>query len=176
MTTELKNTKANQVSSGLITSALLSTCAAFFIGVIMNCKHKTCPLLEIRLIKLTRGLYAIVDRSMYEWLSQWKWCAHKSIRYVSFYAVRSSRRSDGPKHRTIRMHREIMGLALYDGKFLDHRNHNTLDNRKSNLRICTPAENCRNSINRSDNASGYKGVSWNSKRKKWYVFIDIEKK
>jgi len=57
----------------------------------------------------------------------------------------------------VRLHRFIMGCTYKDGKIVDHINGNTLDNRKSNLRVCSNAENCRNGRARKNN-TGYKGV------------------
>ncbi len=44
------------------------------------------------------------------------------------------------------------------GKLVDHRNHDTLDNRKENLRICTHKENMQNRISDKNSFSIYKGV------------------
>lgn len=55
---------------------------------------------------------------------------------------------DGKKQ-TIRMHRLIMNAPK--GLVVDHINHNTLDNRKVNLRIVTQSENMRN----KDRGKGY---------------------
>jgi len=50
-------------------------------------------------------------------------------------------------------------------KDIDHINQIKDDNRWSNLRECTRSQNMANTVNRSDNTSGYKGViKW---RKKW---------
>jgi hypothetical protein len=66
--------------------------------------------------------------------------------------------------------RLIMGVT--DPKIqVDHINHNLLDNRKENLRICTGAENTRNMQRLKRNTSGYKGVSWDKNRKKWTAYI-----
>lgn len=46
------------------------------------------------------------------------------------------------------------------GMVIDHINRNPLDNRRSNLRICTQKQNARNVGIRSDNTSGYKGVRY----------------
>ena len=55
------------------------------------------------------------------------------------------------------MHRFIMGVE--DSKVhIDHINHDTLDNRKSNLRLCTHAENGRNRKIQKGGSSKYKGV------------------
>jgi hypothetical protein len=57
---------------------------------------------------------------------------------------------------------------------VDHINRDALDNRRSNLRICTAAENYRNKSVRTDNKSGTPGVSWNGK--KWAVIITVSGK
>ena len=121
-----------------------------------------------RQIPLTRGKVAIVDDEDYEWLSQWKWCAYRSRR--TFYADRHSARVNG-KWTTILMHREILGLHNGDGRQTDHINRNGLDNRRSNLRQCTNVENGCNRRKQNNNTSGYKGVSWNKKSRKWEVKI-----
>ena len=59
---------------------------------------------------------------------------------------------------------------------IDHKNRNVLDNRKENLRTCTQQQNSFNSSMKSTNKSGYKGVSWDTKRKKWAVFIKLNYK
>jgi hypothetical protein len=111
-------------------------------------------------IKLTQGKLALVDDEDFEWLNQWKWYYHDG------YALRMSL---GSNRKSIRMHRIIMNTP--DNMEPDHINGNTLDNRKYNLRNCTHAENLCNSKIQINNASGYKGVSWNKQRKKWSVKI-----
>jgi HNH endonuclease len=126
--------------------------------------------LSIRYIPVTRGKYVIVDADNYDWLNQWKW----STRYASsdklFYAIRIQLNNKGRKE-VIFMHRFIMGLSYADGLTVDHINHDTLDNRKSNLRVATYAQNCANRRVRSDNISGIAGLSWNSLLRKWNVQI-----
>jgi len=68
----------------------------------------------------------------------------------------------------VRMHRIIAG-ANHKDEIVDHINGNTLDNRRSNLRICSNAENGRNRGKNSNNSSGFKGVFL--KRDKWAAQI-----
>jgi len=64
------------------------------------------------------------------------------------------------------MHRFIIGVE--DSKVhVDHINHDTLDNRKSNLRLCTNAENIRNQKIRKGGSSKYKGVYKFSRNLGW---------
>lgn len=49
-------------------------------------------------------------------------------------------------------------------QFVDHKNHNPLDNRRSNLRLCTCSQNQCNRPKQSNNTSGFKGVSKNGNR------------
>jgi hypothetical protein len=59
------------------------------------------------------------------------------------------------------MHREILGLNHGDRSLVDHRNGNTLDNRRCNLRLATRAQNVFNTAKRKAKAtSKYKGVTW----------------
>lgn len=109
-------------------------------------------------IPLTQGKFAIVDDGDYDWLSQFKWCAHKH--HKTYYA-----QSHG-----ITMHRKIMGLEKGDGKQIDHVDRNGLNNQRSNLRIATQQENTfnRGPVGKS---SKYKGVCWHTTRNKWEVRI-----
>lgn len=63
-----------------------------------------------------------------------------------------------------------------DGLVTDHINGKRLDNRRENLRSVTFAENLRNRSKNSNNKSGYKGVSWNTKSKKWLAYITLNGK
>ncbi len=120
-------------------------------------------------ILLTQGKIALVADADYDWLNQWKWYVLKD-RSGSFYAVRSSSQKKGKRY-PIYMHRLILGLERGDKREGDHRNHNTLDNRRSNLRICTQQQNLTNQKPRSNGTSKYKGVTWDKHRKKWYAQI-----
>ena len=77
------------------------------------------------------------------------------------------------KTTTVKLHRLIMNAQpLYQ---VDHINHNTLDNRKSNLRISTPNENYHNRYaSNSNNTSGYRNVSKICNQ--WYVQMQVEGK
>ncbi len=61
------------------------------------------------------------------------------------------------KKRTIRLHREVMGVT--EGQFVDHIDGNKLNNSRRNLRVCTYSQNRCNVGMRSNNTTGYKGVS-----------------
>lgn len=104
-------------------------------------------------IPLTRGMVAIVDDSDYEFLSRWKWNALTG-KSGKFYAVRTER--IGKRRCCVLMHRVIAGAV--DEEEVDHRDRCTLNNQRSNLRICTRSQNVQNAGVRSDNRSGFKGV------------------
>lgn len=74
----------------------------------------------------------------------------------------------------ILMHRLIMNPS--DNELIDHENHNTLDNRKENLRICTQDKNMANQKTSKANTSGYKGVYWSKEKGKWYSKIGYKNK
>ena len=125
----------------------------------------------MKLIPLTQGQFAKVDDEDYEWLMQFSWQARWSKRTKSFYASRFTSRTLGDRH-LIQMHREIMQTPK--GMDCDHIHHDTLDNRKSELRNCTHSQN---SMNRkgavADSKTGVLGV-YNKKPGKFQVNIKVD--
>lgn len=113
------------------------------------------------------NVFALVDDEDFEWLNQWKWYARQSrtMIYVHRYSYK-----DG-KSRSICMHRLITRAS--DDFQVDHINHNGLDNRRINLRKCTPSQNQGNSRLRVSNTSGYKGVVWHKRDNRWRAVIKI---
>lgn len=91
-------------------------------------------------IPLTQGKFALVDDDDFDYLNQWKWQASWQKNIQSYYAVRTER-IDGIR-KTVMMHRVIMNTPI--DLQCDHIDHNTLDNRKDQLRNCTRGENQRN--------------------------------
>jgi hypothetical protein len=71
----------------------------------------------------------------------------------------------------VKLHRFIMGSP--EGRIVDHRNGNRLDNRKQNLRVCGLGDNNRNLGISRRNTSGYKGVSFNKQRSKYRAYIHL---
>jgi hypothetical protein len=117
-----------------------------------------------RRIPLTQNKYAIVDPEDYEKLAKYRW--HINRGRGTFYAARCQWDRKEQKTKSIKMHREIMKIE--DGLYVDHINGNGLDNRKANLRAVTIMENSWNMKKvRRKCWSRYKGVTWNSRRRKW---------
>ena len=123
----------------------------------------------MKTIQLTQSKLAIVDDENYESLSKYKWQAIK-IRHT-YYAVRSVKK---PNPGLIYMHRQILNTPI--GLKTDHINHNGLDNRLINIRICTPSQNNQNSKCYSKSKSSkYKGVSWSKYFNCWAARIKYNK-
>lgn len=127
-----------------------------------------------RLIPLTKGQFAIVDDEDFETLNQFKWHAAWSKFTQSYYASRNVKDENGKYVGSISMHRQILGLDLSDGRRGDHvKIGETLNNCRENLRIATAQENAQNRRLRSDNGSGFKGVTWYPSMKRWRVRISL---
>jgi hypothetical protein len=107
-------------------------------------------------IELTQGKVAIVDDEDFEYLSEWNWCAVYDPSSKSYRAYTNDYSKKLCGVRSVFMHRYVMGFpSLFQ---IDHINHDTLDNRKENLRVATPSQNCRNTRSHKDSSSIYKGV------------------
>jgi hypothetical protein len=108
------------------------------------------------------GELLIDDRDAH-FLDEYRWRAFR-IRNT-FYA--------GTGSHTKYLHRLIM--APPKGLIVDHMNHNGLDNRRENLRVCTNRENLRHRSSVSvRGASGFRGVQWHRRGGKWVAGIAVE--
>jgi hypothetical protein len=113
-----------------------------------------------KIIALTQGQNALVSTEDYDFLMQWNWHAHWRTSTKSFYACRVVGRGQ------IGMHAAVLRCGQ---KEADHRNHDTLDNRRENLRKSTVSQNA---INRQwKSIRGYKGVG--RFKKKWGARIQV---
>lgn len=119
-------------------------------------------------ILLTQDRVTLVDDEDYNFLMQWKWHYRKGgyvgncvyVKYINGKTI----------NKTTLMHRLILN-APFD-KDVDHINHNGLDNRKCNLRLCDTKENCRNQLKQKRfTTSKYKGVYLHTITKKWIARI-----
>ena len=121
--------------------------------------------------KIAAGRVALVSDRDYRLVSQYRW----RVTERKF----EGRRPDGPyavttitkdgRRTLLQMHSLITGYPL-----TDHKNHNGLDNRRSNLR---PATNSQNQQNRQPNlrsTSQYKGVHWSTRERRWRATIKHE--
>lgn len=110
----------------------------------------------------TKGMFTIIDTEDYTKIKQFCWFLKES------YAKANSKGS--VKAHNILIHRIIMSCP--SGLVVDHINGDTLDNRKSNLRVCTIAQNTRNKSRESSSMSGLLGVYF-IKRKGWCAKLTV---
>lgn len=104
-------------------------------------------------MNLTQGQVTVFDKILLEPILEKRWYAQRMSSGI-FYAVTAVNK------RKIMMHTEIMMLYgdFLIGREVDHIDHNTLDNRKCNLRVVTHSQNMKNCNIRINNKSGYVGV------------------
>ena len=126
---------------------------------------------NIKYISLTRGKFSAVDAKDFAWLNQWKWhCSYwgYAVRFVYFGTVNGK-----PVKQIVRMHRLITDAP--EGMHVDHIDHDPLNNRRSNLRVCTNHQN-RFNTKITKGSSIYKGVCWVTRDKKWKASITVNSK
>lgn len=141
----------------------------------MNNKRQIKNVREIRIegdiafIPLTQGFEAVVDTADLHKVSGFSWSAlrgrtktyAKSILPANEMGVRCS----------VLMHRLLIDCPSH--LFVDHIDGDSLNNRSANLRIATVSENCRNRGAQANNNSGFKGVGWHKRDKKWRARITV---
>jgi hypothetical protein len=89
-------------------------------------------------------------------IKKYRWSIWRSYN-GKFYAFHSWKREG--KEVSIKMHRLIMGVQDNRTPLVDHRDGDTLNNKKENLRMAAHSQNSMNRGKTSKNNCGYKGVS-----------------
>lgn len=126
----------------------------------------------MKTITLTKGTHAIVDDADYDELVKYKWYT-KNGKNGTFYAQRDIWYPNTKRREKILMHRQIMQKYFTKEKnYTDHINHDGLDNRRCNLRVCTNSENMQNRKNRLYSGS----IWWDKTREKWSAQLCINYK
>jgi hypothetical protein len=127
--------------------------------------------------KTGQPLEVLIDTDLFEKVNAFpnSWCAQWSPSTKSFYARGYLPVTKGQKRELVQLHRWILNPRSFE--CVDHINHDTLDNRKCNLRIATFSENLQNRISvRSDSYTGIKGVTWRKHANKYQAHIKVNGK
>lgn len=109
---------------------------------------------DYKLIPIHGGYLAKVDNDDFDKLKDINWTLHTGYAFNNKFGF---------------MHRYIMNTPNLMST--DHINHDTLDNRRFNLRVCTKSENAMNIIKTKLASSKYKGVYWDKRIKKWVARV-----
>lgn len=121
----------------------------------------------MKTLTLLNGSDCLVDDGDFDWLSKWEWSVFR-LKGHKDYAYRWARNDDGKRFRVF-MHRAILGREATD--HTDHKDGNGLNNQRFNLRAATCSQNLANRGPQANNTSGFKGVTWNKRLKKWVAAI-----
>lgn len=105
--------------------------------------------------------HALVDDSYYPWVAPHRWHVGSNG-----YARWNERHESGEVTAHL-MHREVMGLAVGDGRQIDHINRDRFDNRRANLRIVTHHQNMQNRPSVDGATSRFRGVHWDKRKGRW---------
>lgn len=120
---------------------------------------------EACIIYTSKNEKIYIDAEDYDKVKDYCWSVAKNG-----YAVARCGIKDAP----ILMHRIIMDAKEED--VIDHRNHEILNNRKTNLRLCDNYKNMANQSLSKANTSGFKGVYWDKEKELWNVKIGYNNK
>jgi len=120
---------------------------------------------DVAIIKLTKEKETIIDLEDLEKILKYKWCASKEGK--GWYALTNIKTNY--KYNRLRLHRFLMNITD-SNIFIDHKDCNPLNNRKSNLRLCTNQENQRNVKLQKRNTTGFKGVYFRKDRNKYIAY------
>lgn len=123
-------------------------------------------------IPLTNGGVTLVDDEDYEFLSSMSW--HRSTYKGMSYAMRCFWVRGENRRVTYGMHRFL--LIGHDGDHIDHIDRDGLNNQKSNLRVATYSQNQFNAGIRKDNSTGYRGVIYCKRSKRYHAQIQANKR
>lgn len=117
------------------------------------------------------GRVALVDDEDYDLVMQYRWrvterAGTETTRPLGPYAITRFPKPDGRRGQ-MQMHRLITGWSL-----TDHKDHDGLNNQRSNLRRATTSQNGANKRRRTDARSQFKGITWDSRDRMFKARIE----
>lgn len=129
----------------------------------------------MKTIPLTQSKVALVDDEDFDFASWFKWRAIKNGKTWYAQSVVYLGKVSG---------KSILGYMLLHQLIMrppkdmqvDHKNHDGLNCRRENMRICTKTQNQYNQRHRQNTSSQFKGVSWNKRARKWVAYIGYDNK
>jgi len=138
-------------------------------------------IIRIQLKKKTGEEFeCIFDKEDLDKINFVRWHLRLSSKYNFWYAHATQYLgtiNGKPKYKSLQMSKVILDVPRGRKVFVDHKNHNTLDNRKENLRITDFPENMQNRKSKnSNNTSGYRNVSWDKSYEQWKVQLQVNGK
>lgn len=122
------------------------------------------------------NLWTIIDLDDLERVINfpYTWFAKYNHTNEEYYVVASEYHTELQRSKQVFLHQFLTNA---NGKDVDHENNDTLDNRKSNLRVVAESNNSKNRKGKNkNNKSGYRNVSWDKRYGKWIVQMQIDKK
>lgn len=118
-------------------------------------------------------LQVLIDKEDVDKVKRYTWHASYQKDIANYY-IETNKKISGGKFMLF-LHRYLMDAK--DSLTIDHINHNTLDNRKLNLRVCSQKENNLNQAElRRNNKTGYRNISWQKSCEKYIVTLMIDGK
>jgi hypothetical protein len=127
-----------------------------------------------RLIALTQDQVTAVDAADYDWLMQWYWYAWWNNNAHAYYAVRTMTEEEDPGRGRIYMHRAIAGMP--EAPHVDHKDQDSLNNRRYNLRAATTSQNGFNRPVQVNSGTGFKGVHLDKRYGTYQASIKVNRK
>jgi len=118
-------------------------------------------------IKLTQGKETCVDSGEWSRVKCYKWRARRCR--SKFYAATTA---PGTRGGILYLHRFLLPAPIE----VDHKDRDGLNNRGTNLRSATVAQNQQNRKRGRDNTSGFRGVSWHRFSNHWRASIRVNKR
>jgi hypothetical protein len=117
-----------------------------------------------------KSIYCPIDEIDIPKINKYQWQPLFCNSTNSYY-IRTAYKNENGKYISGSLHRIILNVKDKNVK-VDHINHDTLDNTRKNIRCISQRGNCCNNIR---NTSGFPGVFWSKLKKKWRVYITVNR-
>jgi hypothetical protein len=140
---------------------------------IINKENKTAKI-ELRR-KTSENMWAVIDLDDLEYVMRWTWYARYNWSNQKYYATHTVYNPDTKtSSQTMDLQYYLMNPNNDSSIRVDHISHDTLDNRRENLRTSTNDENTKHRKGKNaNNQSGYRSVAYIKSDKKTPYHVQL---